>query len=337
MGAGRLAPAARRTMMSPEARIAMIARRAGLVALLLAVSVLPAAADPFTISFTAGDVKEVMNDTYDDPLSDATYLWGLWSIRAMPIVSGGTYDIFSGAVDATASGDFWTYAAPSAGVTWASPYGSEVANFYLKPASEHLGTAAHPLYFIADQPATAFQSYAFDNTRDNGYGRSTYLGVCGVDVLATDPGCNQTNVLPDSALFSFSFDSQLGSIPARVAVPGGRVEVLSGRKPADRMGHESVGRGLHRRRRQAADRSVSAGDRRGRPRLQRWPGLQGDDAGPRAGDALVGRPGPGGGRVGPPPAQIASQARRQTASRVVIPTRGTGRPAPASIPGREPP
>ncbi len=125
MGAGRLAPAARRTMMSPEARIAMIARRAGLVALLLAVSVLPAAADPFTISFTAGDVKEVMNDTYDDPLSDATYLWGLWSIRAMPIVSGGTYDIFSGAVDATASGDFWTYAAPSAGVTWASPYGAK--------------------------------------------------------------------------------------------------------------------------------------------------------------------------------------------------------------------
>jgi hypothetical protein len=179
----------------------------------LAISVVPATADPYTISFTAGDIKAVMaSNQYQDPLSDGTYLWGLWAIRAMPIVSSGGFDILSGSVDAQGLADYWTYGVPNPGIVWADPYGTEIAYFHLRPASEHLDTDAHPLYFIADQPATAFQSYAFNNYIDNGYRRSEYAGVCGgANVNAGDPRCNETNVLPDAALFNFSFNLDPGA------------------------------------------------------------------------------------------------------------------------------
>jgi hypothetical protein len=169
---------------------------------------MPAAGTPITTTFTAGDIKNVMADDYGDPLSDETYLWGIWAIRAMPLVSSGGYDILSGWVNDRAQGDFWSYAEPSPKVDWADPYGTEVGYFHLSPASEHLNTDAHPLYFIADQPATAFQSYAFDNTSDNGYGRSTYLGVCENDSAL---GCNSTDILPNDALFGFSFELDPGA------------------------------------------------------------------------------------------------------------------------------
>ncbi len=198
----------------------MLMRRRLMVFILFAMGlyVIPAAAGPFTISFTAEKVKTIMRDDYGDPLSDANYLWGLWAIRAMPIVSSGGYEILSGAVDDQVTGDFWVYKEPNDGVVWANPYGTEVAYFHLKMASEHLDTDAHPLYFIADQPATEFQSYAFNNTVENPIGgypyrRSQYVGVCGGidtitggDVAPDDPRCNQTNVLPDNALFSFTFN-----------------------------------------------------------------------------------------------------------------------------------
>lgn len=191
-------------------------RRYGILAALVlffAVASVPSAsAAAITISFTAGDVKDVMKTEYGDPLSNGTYLWGLWALRAMPIATGGSYTILGGSVDDMVAGsDNWLFAAPSPTLEWAAPYGTNVAYFYQQPASEHLDTAAHPLYFIADQPADAFQDYAWNNTIDNGFRRSTYLGVCGVEVPASDPGCNQTNVLSDAATFSFTFDLDPGA------------------------------------------------------------------------------------------------------------------------------
>lgn len=182
-----------------------------LLLIILSFPVMQAMAGSFTISFTAGDIKSIMaSSSYNDPLSDANYLWGLWSIRAMPIVAGGGFDITSGWVDDKVDGDFWIYAEPS-DIAWADPYGTEVASFYLRPASEHFDTDAHPLYLMTDQPAEAFQSYAFDNTIENGFRRSEYLGVCGIDVPADYPGCNVTNVLSDQALFNFSFSVDPGT------------------------------------------------------------------------------------------------------------------------------
>lgn len=195
----------------------------------LALFVVPAVADPFTITFTAGDVKDVMA-SYGDPLNNDDNIWGLWSVRAMPIVSSGGFDIFSGGVDDLTTLDYWTYAEPSA-VDWPDPYGTEVAYFYLKPASEHYGVPAHDLYFIADQPATAFQSYAFNNADETwaGSGRSTYVGVCNAD--NPGDGCNPTNVLPDEASFSFSFniDSRASLLGWQFLVDGSRYN----KKPAD--------------------------------------------------------------------------------------------------------
>jgi hypothetical protein len=171
----------------------------------------PAIAEPITITFTAGDVKNVMADNYGDFLSNSTYLWGIWSIRAMPIVSGGSFEILSGEVNDQIAGDSWEYTGPNSSVVWADPYGTAISYFFMRPASEHLNTDAHPIYFISDQASTAFQSYAFDNTLDNGYGRSTYMGVCGIDVAENYPGCNSTNILPDSASFSFSINLDSGS------------------------------------------------------------------------------------------------------------------------------
>jgi len=189
-----------------------------LLLIILSLTAMPAMAESFTIGFTAGEIKSIMASSYyDDPLSDQNFIWGLWAIRAMPIVNGGGFGITSGSVDALGLSDFWTYAAPDPAVSWATPYGSEVAYFHLLPASEHLGIDAHPLYYIADQQAGEFQSYAFDNNVPNVFGRSTYVGVCGgMDVYGNpiavdDPRCNKTNVLPDEAAFSFSFDLDPGA------------------------------------------------------------------------------------------------------------------------------
>ena len=60
-----------------------------------------AAADSYT--FSAADVKNLML-SYSAPLSDSTNLWGLWAVRTMPIVTGGSYTIDSGATTQTGWG-----------------------------------------------------------------------------------------------------------------------------------------------------------------------------------------------------------------------------------------
>ena len=179
-----------------------------ILVLVLVATVAPAVADPFTVSFTAADVKSVMG-SYGAPLSDSTYQWGLWSIRAMPMVQGGGYTMVGGSVSGVTD-NYWAFNAPAL-YGWAPPYTADIAFFYAQPGSEHFGVNAHPLYLIADQPVETFQSYAFDNTTQYppASGRSLYTGVCTDNLALT--GCNQTNVMTDSTQFTFAFNMDAGA------------------------------------------------------------------------------------------------------------------------------
>lgn len=132
------------------------------ISMLLAILVLvfalasAAGADSYTIS--AAQVKEAMAD-YGAPLSDSTYLWGLWAVRTMPIVTGGGYTITGGSTSQTG----WGVSAPSS-YSWHAPYGSNCAWFYDIQGGTYDGDPnANPLYMIIDQPASSFTSY-FGNT-----------------------------------------------------------------------------------------------------------------------------------------------------------------------------
>src|SRR3970040_1495791 len=62
-----------------------------------------------TVNFTAADIKATMAAA-GAPLSHGANQWGLWAVRAMPIVGGsGLYTITSGATSQTG----WGVAAPN--------------------------------------------------------------------------------------------------------------------------------------------------------------------------------------------------------------------------------
>jgi hypothetical protein len=169
-----------------------------------------ATAAPITVSFTAGDVKSVMAGD-GAPLHDDTYQWGLWSIRAMPLVQGGGYTVVGGSVIGV-PGDYWAFEAP-ARYGWTSPYDADIAYFYAKPGSEHYMVPAHPLYMIGDPVAEGYQSYAFDNTTRNPLApdRSVYKGVCSATDDPVLTGCNHTIVMDNAVQFTFSFVTDPGA------------------------------------------------------------------------------------------------------------------------------
>jgi hypothetical protein len=114
-----------------------------------------AAADNY--SFSAAQVKDVMQ-SYGAPLSDSNYLWGLWAVRTMPIVTGGSFTISGGTTTQTG----WGADAPSS-YNWKTPYGTNCAWFWDASGAEVPGNPANPLYMIMDQDASKFTSY-FGNT-----------------------------------------------------------------------------------------------------------------------------------------------------------------------------
>ena len=115
-----------------------------------------AGADSYTI--TAAQVKAVMEDC-GAPLSDSTYLWGLWAVRTMPIVTGGGYTITGGSTTQTG----WGVSAPN-GIFGSSPYTATNSSwFWDASGAEVAGNPPNPLYMIMDQPASSFTSY-FGNT-----------------------------------------------------------------------------------------------------------------------------------------------------------------------------
>jgi len=163
-----------------------------------------------SFSFTASDVKTVMSAA-GAPLSDATYQWGLWAVRAMPVVGGsGLYTIDSGAT--TQIG--WGVSAPN-GIFGAAPYtASNHVWFWDASGSEAGSTASNPLYMIMDQPEGAFESYTFD-------GDGAFVDSCPGTCLSSgyDDGFGGTNYVTavgNSSLFTVNFTLGAGATWAGV-------------------------------------------------------------------------------------------------------------------------
>ncbi len=163
------------------------------------------------VSFTASDIVSNIGG-----LSDGTNQWGLWAIRARPIVPGGSYTI----TGATTSQTGWDTTAPS-WYSW-NTYGTNCAWFWDASGAEAGGTAANPLYMIMDVSHDYFYSAAFDK---NGDFIATWApgpdGTQGTpDDLGTfyasgyDGGSGGTNVITavgDSSTYSFDFTVDSGT------------------------------------------------------------------------------------------------------------------------------
>ncbi len=157
-----------------------------------------------TVSFSALDIATTMAAS-GAPLSNGTYQWGLWAVRAMPIVGGtGLYTIDAGSGSGTQTG--WGASTPN-GAFGAAPYTpANHAWFWDASGSEAGSTAANPLYMIMDKPANTFVSYTFD-------GSGAFVGSAPPIYLpGYDGGFGGTNIVTAVGSSSmFSFDFTLGS------------------------------------------------------------------------------------------------------------------------------
>ncbi|MBI2524688.1 MAG: PEP-CTERM sorting domain-containing protein [Candidatus Rokubacteria bacterium] len=144
-----------------------------------------------SFSFTASDVKTAMAAA-GAPLNDATNQWGLWAVRAMPVVGGtGVYTIDSGATTQTG----WGVDAPN-GAFGAAPYTpSNHVWFWDACGAEDPACTANPLYMIMDKPANTFESYKFDPP-------GTFTGTC---TSSAETGCNLVTAVDDGSLFTVNF------------------------------------------------------------------------------------------------------------------------------------
>jgi hypothetical protein len=107
-----------------------------------------------TVSFTAADIKAAIG-----PLSDGSNQWGLWAIRARPIMTaGGSYTITGASTDQTG----WGTLAPSS-YSW-NTYGTNCAWFWDAGGAEVSGTPSNPLHMIMDVSQNNFYSSGFDKT-----------------------------------------------------------------------------------------------------------------------------------------------------------------------------
>jgi hypothetical protein len=164
-----------------------------------------------TISFTAADVKAAIGS-----LNDASYQWGLWAVRARPVVTGGGYTITGGSTGQPG----WGTTAPS-WYSW-NTYGTNCAWFWDGSGAEVAGVAANPLYMIMDVAQGSFYSSGFDK---NGAWVADWApgpdGLQGTgDDIGTfynsgyDAGAGGTNVVTavsDSSDFSFTFTLDPGA------------------------------------------------------------------------------------------------------------------------------
>jgi hypothetical protein len=184
-----------------------------LITICLAVIMMLAAsgvAQAETVNFTKCDIVSVIGD-----LSDITNQWGLWAVRARPIVSG-SYTITGASTSQTG----WSTSAPS-WYSW-STYGTNCAWFSDDGGAEVAGTAANPLYMIMDVSEDNWWSSGFDK---NGSWVTDWApgpdGLQGTgDDLGTfyasgyDNGAGGTNIITavnSSATFSFDFTVDSGT------------------------------------------------------------------------------------------------------------------------------
>ncbi len=166
------------------------------------------------VTFTAADVKNSMLAA-GAPLDDASYQWGLWAVRARPVVTGGSFTF----TQATTSQPGWGVDAPSS-YSWHT-YGTNCVWFYDESGSE-AWRASNPLYIIMSAPEANFQSYCFD-------GVGNYVGAWspggGGTLYASgyNGGVGGTNIVTavnDASTFTFEFTLDPG------AVWDGQVEFL---------------------------------------------------------------------------------------------------------------
>ncbi len=177
------------------------------VTMILAVS---AVLNAETVNFTASDIKTTIGG-----LSDATNQWGLWAVRARPIVTG-TYTITGGSTSQTG----WGTTAPSS-YSW-NTYGTNCAWFWDTSGAEAGSTPSNPLYMVMDVSDDNYWSSAFDK---NGAWVADWApgpdGLQGTgDDLGTfyqsgyDNGSGGTTVITavvDASTFSFSFTVDSGT------------------------------------------------------------------------------------------------------------------------------
>ena len=167
------------------------------------------------MSFTPSEIKAVMAAN-GDPLHDSSNQWGLWAVRARPIVTGGSYTITGAST--TQSG--WGTTAPS-WYSW-NTYGTNCAWFWDASGAEVAGTAANPLYMIMDVSDDNWWSSAFNKNGswvadwapgpDGTQGTSDDLGT--FYASGYDGGAGGTNVITavdDTSTFSFDFTVDLGT------------------------------------------------------------------------------------------------------------------------------
>jgi hypothetical protein len=189
----------------------MKTRIVNVVAVCTVCSFLNAALFAESVSFTGADIKAAVGD-----LSDSSYQWGLWAVRARPVVPGGSFTI-TGATTGQAG---WETTAPST-ADW-STYGTNCAWFADVPGSEAGNTAANPVYMIMDVSDSNWWSSAFDEAGswvdDWAPGPDGVQGT--TDDLGTfyssgyDNGSGGTNVITavsDSATYSFDFTVDSGT------------------------------------------------------------------------------------------------------------------------------
>ena len=168
-----------------------------------------------SVTFTAAQIKSVMA-SQGAPLSDASYQWGLWAVRARPVISGGSFTI-TGASTTQAG---WGTDAPS-WYGW-STYGTNCAWFWDDGGAEVAGNASNPLYMIRDVSDANMYSGAFNKNgafvatsapgTDGLWGTGDDLGTfyaSGYDEGAG--GTNKITAVSDASTFTFDFTVDSGT------------------------------------------------------------------------------------------------------------------------------
>ena len=152
-----------------------------------------------TITFTEADIVAAIGG-----LSDANYQWGLWAVRARPIVTGGTFAITGASTDQAG----WGTTAPSS-YPW-NTYGTNCAWFWDDSGAEASGTASNPLYMIMDVNQDNFWSGSFNGS--GGWVGDYSPGGGGTWYASGyDAGAGGTNLITAvSPGSTFTFDFTLG-------------------------------------------------------------------------------------------------------------------------------
>ena len=175
------------------------------VTMVLAVS---GVAQAETVNFTESDIISATGG-----LSDASNQWGLWAVRARPIVNG-TYTITGASTSQTG----WGTTAPSS-YSW-NTYGTNCAWFWDASGAEVAGNASNPLYMMMDVSQNNFLSASFDeNAAYVGDYAPGCDGVQGTgDDIGTfyasgyDNGAGGTNLITAvGSTFSFDFTLDTGT------------------------------------------------------------------------------------------------------------------------------